>query len=304
MAYVYRDGQRLTPWMKYCVDRFSAAMQAKFGEVIYVSSGIRTYEEQRDIFLRRYVTAGNVRGRRVYDTRVWNGVRYYRIDPAGTVAVPRTSNHEIQGTRGAVDLRDSGRDRGITTHGTARANWARANAHLYGLRPEGYNFAEPWHFSIDNIYNTPPAQPAGDGGTEANKPAITEDTEMLTIIWNGKHIFTIGQEYVKHETNLEQARTMGWLFNRSDRMAKDSLFVGVDDKGLNALQKSLALPWYAIDAALRGVAFNLEGTRGDGSGESGRVWSRSLEINAKLDGIKLDTANLAKSIEDLKKSAA
>lgn len=184
MAYVYRDGSRLTPWMKYCIDRFSAAMQAELGESILVTSGIRTYQEQVDIFRRRYRIASQVNGRRVYDTRVWNGVRWYRIDPTGTVAVPGTSNHEVQGNKAAADLRDTGRDKGITTRGTARANWARANAYKYGLTPSGYNFGEPWHFDIPDIFRTPPAAPAG-GGTST--PVITKEvldmsTEVIVTV--------------------------------------------------------------------------------------------------------------------------
>lgn len=168
--YVYRDGQRLTAWMKYCVDRFSAAFFAMFGLVLFVSSGLRTYQEQVDIFTRRYRIASQVNGRKVYDTRVWNGVRWYRIDPAGTVAVPSTSNHEVQRNYyGAVDLRDSGNDPGISRPNNTRSNWARANAHRFGLEPEGYNFREPWHFRIPDIFRTPPAAPASGG---SSKPAV------------------------------------------------------------------------------------------------------------------------------------
>ena len=171
IQYVYRDGQRLTPWMKHCVDLFSAAFFQMFGLVLYVSSGLRTYQDQVDIFLKRYVTAGNIRGRTVYDTRVWNGVRYYRIDPTGTVAVPGTSNHEIQRNYyGAVDLRDSGKDAGISRPNNPRSNWARANAPRFGLEPEGYNFKEPWHFRLPDIFRAVPVPtPSGGGGSSKTK---------------------------------------------------------------------------------------------------------------------------------------
>lgn len=173
IQYVYRDGQRLTPWMLYCINRFSDALFAKFGVRIRVSSGIRTHQEQIDIFLRRYTT--NPGGRKVYDTRVWQGRRYYRIDSVGTVAAPGTSNHEIQGSRGAADLADTGADAGIATGNNPRANWARANAHLYGLHPEGYNFREPWHFSIADIFRAPPAEPAGGN----SRPVSIPETKNL-----------------------------------------------------------------------------------------------------------------------------
>ena len=297
-VYVYRDGARLTPWMFWQIERLNADVKRIFGVEIRVTSGIRVPQEQIDIFLERYVTAANIRGRRVYDTRVWRGQRWYRISAAGTVAVPGTSNHEIQGTTAAVDIRDTGSDAGVTAKNSKRGRWIREYAREYDLVASGDGFAEGWHFDIRNIFATPPTP------TPAAAPlTFTEEIDMLTIIWNGRHIFTVGQEFVKHETNIGQARTMGWLFNRNDRMARDSLFVGVDDSALNALQKTLALPWYAIDAVLNGRGFNIEGDRGNGTGETGRVWSRQLEISAKLDGLKFDTAGLAKSITELAASA-
>jgi hypothetical protein len=73
--YVYRDGSRLTPYMLYQIERLNSELRRLFGVGLIVTSGIRTYEEQVKIFLERYVVASQVRGRRVYDTRVWNGVR-------------------------------------------------------------------------------------------------------------------------------------------------------------------------------------------------------------------------------------
>lgn len=207
VEYVSRDGQRLTPWMNYCVQRFSDAMQAKFGVRILVSSGIRTNQEQRDIFLRRYVTAGNVRGRRVYDTRVWSGTRYYRIDSAGTVAVPGTSNHEIQGSRGAVDLRDTGSDAGITSANNARSNWARANAHLYGLTPEGYNFREPWHFSISDIFR---AAPGGGGGARpAAQETKNEGESDVTVLYTA-------QNAAKKNINILANAGLFWMISDAE----------------------------------------------------------------------------------------
>jgi len=158
--WVFRDGARLTPWMKYQIDRLSAAMFAIFGVRVIVSSGVRTDAEQEAIFRARYVTAGNVRGRRVYDTRWWNGQLWYRISSAGTVAAPGTSNHQIRGTRGAVDIRDTGSDAGIMTASSARGRWIRQHAHEYDLVAEGDGFGEGWHFAVLNVYNTPP----GGGG--------------------------------------------------------------------------------------------------------------------------------------------
>lgn len=161
-TFVFRDGSRLTPYMFYQIERLNADVKRMFGVEVRVTSGIRLAQEQIDIFLSRYVTAANIRGRRVYDTRVWRGTRYYRISSAGTVAVPGTSNHEIQGNSGAVDLRDTGRDGGLATAGSKRSNWLRANCHSYGMVAEGFGFNEAWHYKMLNIFS---AVPSGGGGS-------------------------------------------------------------------------------------------------------------------------------------------
>lgn len=162
-----------------------------------------------------------------------------------------------------------------------------------------WTLVERWHFEyfahLDNHRNDPAPSEAAPAA-----PVHEEDTDMQTIKW-GDHIFTISDSYLKHETNNRQASTMGWLFNRNDRMAKGSMYVGVDNDAVNALQKSLSIPWYAFELVMSGRGFNIDGTRGDGKGENGRVWSLLHEINAKLDGIRIDTTGLAKSFDELQK---
>lgn len=166
--FVYRDGSRLTPYMFYQIERLNADVKRLFGVEVKVSSGIRVPQEQIDIFLQRYVTAGNINGRRVYDTRVWRGVRYYRISSAGTVAVPGTSNHEIQGSKAAVDIRDTGGDAGITVASSRRGRWIRENAWRYGLVASGDGFGEGWHFDILNIWSAVPG-----GSSTPTKKGLT-----------------------------------------------------------------------------------------------------------------------------------
>lgn len=236
MAYVYRNGQRLTPWMAYCIDRFSDALHQKFGCRVVVTSGIRTYQEQVAIFLRRYVLAHEIRGRRVYDTRVWNGKRYYRIDATGTVRQPGYSNHEVQGQRGAADLRDTGKDAGIMSANNPRSNWARANAHKYGLVPEGYNFREPWHFAIDGIFRTPPAPPTNGGEskpkTPTNKPVTPEEDEddmpKNSGVWYKKDkstyvylVFNAGSGWAHEFSNGTNAGTMPGAYTAGLKVALD-----------------------------------------------------------------------------------
>lgn len=155
--FVTRNGSRLTPYMFYQIERLNFDLKRLFGVEVIVTSGIRLPQEQIDIFLQRYVTAGNINGRYVYDTRVWRGVRYYRISRLGTVAVPGTSNHEIQGTRAAVDLRDTGSDAGITNKNSVRGRWFRANCRNYDMIMTGDSFGEGWHSDMIKIYNPVPA---------------------------------------------------------------------------------------------------------------------------------------------------
>lgn len=149
MAFTYTtiNGQRVEVNVANAFQRMRTDFKRDTGCDLYISSGTRTAQEQINIFLSRYVTAANVRGRKVYDTRTWNGVLYYRISSAGTVAVPRTSNHEEGGPNGprSIDIRDSGSDSGVTVRGSSRDLWMQRNASKYGFENEGYNFGEPWH---------------------------------------------------------------------------------------------------------------------------------------------------------------
>jgi hypothetical protein len=153
-TFVYRDGARLTPIMLYWINRLDADFFKRWGVHIIVSSGIRLRSEQAAIWYARYVTAGNVRGRRVYDTRWWKGQLWYRISSAGTVLPPDSplANHVLENTdSGAVDLRDTGKDAGILTAGSERDRWlheivnGKPRIEHYNLSNEGDGFGERWH---------------------------------------------------------------------------------------------------------------------------------------------------------------
>jgi len=170
--YVWRDGCRVAPGTLRAYDLMRLDFERAFpGLTLKISSGTRTYEEQKAIFLARYVTAGNVRGRHVYDTRWWNGQLWYRISAAGTVAQPGTSRHENDR---ALDIRDTGNDPGVTRYGNPRSQWIRDNAHRYGFVPNGYtSFNEPWHIEFTG---DPWFVPAG-GGSEPFNPKPTPEPE-------------------------------------------------------------------------------------------------------------------------------
>lgn len=230
VTYVYRNGQRLTPYMLYQIERLNTELHRLFGVWVIVSSAIRLAQEQIDIFLNRYVTAGNIRGRRVYDTRVWRGVRYYRISSAGTVAVPSTSNHEIQGSKAAVDIRDTGSDAGITVRNSRRGRWIRQNAHRFGLIASGDGFREGWHFDILNIFA---AVPGGGGGSSKPKPTPVEaeeedDMPKNSGVWYKRDkstyvylVFNTGSGFAHEFSNGTNAGTMPGTYTAQLKVSMD-----------------------------------------------------------------------------------
>lgn len=175
------------------------AMAAEFARVfpgieLRVNSGIRTYAEQERIFRQRYVTAGQINGRRVYDVRRWQGVPWYRISAVGTVAQPGTSNHE---TGRSVDLYDTGADAGVASSFLAPRNiWLSQNCGRWGFTHTGRGFSEPWHFEqlrvLDpfggmgkphSISTSDPGQPliggSGAGGINEEDELNAEEKKML-----------------------------------------------------------------------------------------------------------------------------
>lgn len=176
IEYVFWQGQRLTPWMLFVLLELDAQLWARWRLRLRLISAIRLYIEQERIFRMRYVTAGDIRGRRVYDTRWWNGQRWYRIDKTGTVRQPGLSNHEIQGDVAAVDIQDTGSDPGITAKNSERGRWLRhVFGPQYGMDPEGDSFAEGWHHRMRGVFRTPPTKPAGG----ASKPAAPTPKEII-----------------------------------------------------------------------------------------------------------------------------
>lgn len=145
MAYSYtsRNGQRVEVAVAAAFDRLNAAFKARFGLSLLVSSGTRTRAEQQHLY------------------------NLYKAGKGNLAAAPGYSNHEESGPRGprALDVRDSGSDAGVTTRGTTRANWLRANAPAYGFNPAGYGFSqiEPWHIEFTGTLGS-----AGGGGSAGN----------------------------------------------------------------------------------------------------------------------------------------
>jgi peptidoglycan hydrolase-like protein with peptidoglycan-binding domain len=162
MAYQYttRNGQRLEIAVSAAFDALNNAFHAVFGLWLVINSGTRTDAEQEAIFRERYTLTPN--GRKVYDTRWWQGRLWYRISAAGTVAPPGSSNHQESGPNGprSFDISDTGGDPGVMTRGTARDRWMEANAGRFQIENEGYNFNEPWHKTFRGVLGSV-GSPAG-----------------------------------------------------------------------------------------------------------------------------------------------
>nr|WP_274637078.1 D-alanyl-D-alanine carboxypeptidase family protein [Microbacterium bovistercoris] len=130
MGYQYTtiNGQRVEKTVAAAFGRMRAAFKKQFGLDLLVSSGTRTRVEQTKLYAAWKAGTGNL------------------------AAAPGKSNHEEDGPRGprALDLRDSGKDNGVTVAGTGRSNWLRKNASRYGFDPAGFGFnpVEAWHFEF------------------------------------------------------------------------------------------------------------------------------------------------------------
>lgn len=186
------------------------------GITLHVYSGYRSYADQEKIFRERYVTAGNINGRRVYDVRRWNGQLWYRISGAGTVAAPGTSNH---GDGRALDIRDSGSDPGVTRYNNARSAWIYANAWRAGFDPDGYrDFNEPWHirFTGNQWAGSAPSQ-GGSGGTVSSGKkgnvmeayVVAPNGTVVHLYSGGKHNFKNPDEYNHVRSTILSLRKRG-----------------------------------------------------------------------------------------------
>lgn len=129
--YIIRQGVKVAPGTYLAYTKLRAAFKKATGYDLLITSGYRTYAEQKSLYDR------------------WKAGTFH----APSVARPGTSRHE---NGRALDLRDSGSTPGVTVAGNKRSNWMRANAARYGFTPNGYSFNEPWHFEYTgNPWSTP-----------------------------------------------------------------------------------------------------------------------------------------------------
>ena len=125
--------------IREALEAASAILEAEGHPAIRVVDGDRSYQAQVTVFLARYVLGEQIRGRRVYDIRKWEGRTYYRISPAGTVAAPSRLAPHVRGV--AADLGTPYNNRNTAAH-----KRLQQLAPGLGLDWAGRHFAEDWHW--------------------------------------------------------------------------------------------------------------------------------------------------------------
>ncbi|UDG78655.1 lysin A [Microbacterium phage Neptune] len=292
-SWVFRDGQRLTPAMAYDFDGLNNEFHARTGHWLRVRSGVRTDAEHLAIWYERYTRTPN--GRRIYDTRWWNGVPWYRVSPAGTVAVPGTSNHQIniaRGQRGALDIYDTGSDAGVLTRGSFRARVFDEIAGKYGYDSEGYNFGETWH----KRYNRDPwrAVPTSGGNNTTTKTSEEDNTMLMLNVKIGKavHKCTLDTKVFRHFVGSDPYEYIKNLARTND-----------DWQDIDISQLPALLRTYGCDLNIwdvRNGAFCVLDPL-DGSVKPGNMWS--AENAVRRQNADIEAAQKARD-EALKKQLA
>lgn len=211
------DGQRTSAGAAHALAQLKAAFRKAWKLDLILSSGYRTYEQQKSTFLNAYRVEPRLWVKGPFgDVRWWRGKRYVRVGGEGTVAQPGTSRHE---KASAVDLRDSGLTPGVSSRTpNLRRTWLRANAPRFGFEPTGYGFDEPWHYDYTGSHEAP-----ASGGTVTPVPAPTpaptldllkEDNVKFLYVDNngsGKPFWVLLNTVTgKIVVTYEQLRANGW----------------------------------------------------------------------------------------------
>jgi hypothetical protein len=120
--------------------------------------------------------------------------------------------------------------------------------------------AWPLGWSYNNGANSFPYESYGIPTTTDEET----DDKMYPVKHNGRDIYVIGKEYIKHETSVSAAEYTRNVITPDDK------FIPVNDAEFSALLDSFGIPWYAVESVLAG------------SGPVATVWSRNKEILDKL----------------------
>lgn len=149
------------------------------------------------------------------------------------------------------------------------------------IRPYGY---EPWHWEVPKVrsYAIVRALPTNAGAAVAPKPEEDDMPTKRLILWNGQHYFVVGDESIYHVARGD------WLGYLDDHYGPA---LPVDNEALTLELVLRAIPWDAVDAAMRGGAF----------GADGRNWSR---LQAEGVAIRGEQAKQSKTLADVLATAA
>jgi len=160
----------------------------------------RTYAQQEALFLSRYqrdyepgVTSDS--------SKLWNGVRWWRLADVATAAVPGTSNH---GWGLAVDV----------AHATgARLEWLAVNAPRFGWSWEaGIVDSEPWHIRVTRGDNMPAAVLAYEQGDEMTPEQAAKLDEIHLVATTGKRAAVEAPRAAAHGTQTSGGGVpIAWL---------------------------------------------------------------------------------------------
>lgn len=177
--------------------QLSDALVAGGHPAMVVIDGDREPDDEERVFLERFRPQSSGNGPHG-DVRWWNGVRYVRFSPAGTVAVPGSGNH---GKRRANDLAWP------YNSNTAAHRRAQQLGKNFDITCEGMSFSEWWHWTFWGALGAIGA-PAGGGSTDFAVPSIQED-DMATLITGGGQNLVVGGVLIPLNSTAEVQAVKG-----------------------------------------------------------------------------------------------
>ena len=141
----------------------------------------------------------------------------------------------------------------------------------------------------ESIFDQPiqlPPQTAGNETAPEQVHESVEDEDMKLIRWDSTGaIYLISRGAISYVKTLQQYQDLAATYGAYKNLSNESLTTHLVHNGI---------PWAAVDACMKGVAYKEDGSAG------GHFWSREM-----AEGIagRLNDAGLAKSIDDLATTA-
>lgn len=164
--YEYINGQRVEVHVAAAFKKLAEAFKKETGCELLVTSGTRTRAEQQAL----------------YDGWIAKKPGFNLAAPPGR------SNHEESGPVGprALDLRDSGKDAGVTVIGTKRSNILVRLAKKFGFTPAGHSFSprEGWHYEFTGKIggSAPASSESASEKVKARQRAINSWTGLKVLV--------------------------------------------------------------------------------------------------------------------------